>query len=230
MQPGKKQHIICAGRHQRAIRLQDTRPMCRVRYYMKRLLTILIVAVVAAGCTPSHSVAVAPIREMTLEEANFESLFLASETVLRDHGFEIDRRDRRRGEVTTKPMLARQPLEFWRDDTDEFYQMAENAMHKTFLIAQVEIARLHPESIEFGATVKVIRVRSSSREQAFEPTIYGRGDLSRIGTEAPTAYDGNPNFAKMGEDEDLATKMEAEISLDAIHQHARLARHPDVGH
>ena len=197
---------------------------------MKRLYAILILAALAAGCTPTQSVPVAPVRELTVEEANFEALFLASEAVLRKHGFEIDRRDRRRGEMTTRPMLARQPLEFWRDDTGSSYQMAENAMHKTFLVAQIKIDRLHPESESFSTAVKVIRVRSSDSEKSFEPVIYVRGSLTRVGTQSPTAYDGSPNFAKIGEDEGFAMEIQAEISQESIRQHARLAQHPDIGH
>ena len=191
---------------------------------------LMLMMLVSMGCTASYSVPVAPVREMTLEERNFEAVFLASETVLRECGFEMDRRDRRRGEITTRPMLARQALEFWRDDSGTFYEMVENSMQKIFLVAEVEIDRPMPESPDFTASVTVYRLRSSSREQGFESTIYGRGGLSWRSPDRPGVRDNRQNYVDMGEDPAFAMKLQAEIAHNALAQQGRLLQHPDIGH
>jgi hypothetical protein len=198
---------------------------------MKTSISILMLMLLAsAGCTPSYSTPVAPLREMTLEERNFEAVFLASETVLRECGFELDRRDRRRGEVTTRPMLARQALEFWRDDSRSFYEMVENSTQKIFLVAQVQIERPRPESPDFIASVTVYRLRSSGKEQGFEPVIYGRGGLAWSAPSRPAIQDSHPNYVDMGEDPNFAMKLQAEIAHNALTQQGRLLQHPDIGH
>jgi hypothetical protein len=192
------------------------------------ILTVLLL--LGIGCAPTHSVPIAPVRDMSVEERNFEAMFLASETVLRDCGFELDRRDRRRGEITTRPMLARQAMEFWRDDSGSFYEMVENSLQKIFLVAQVEITRPDPESSNFYASVKVYRMRSSSREQSFEPIIYGKGGLTWQTPSQPGVRDSRANYVDMGEDPGFARKLEAEIAHNAMTQQGRLLQHPDIGH
>jgi len=178
---------------------------------------MLALGVVLAGCA-TYTTPVAPPRQLTKAEKNFEALFMASQYVLRRHGFEIDRRDRRRGEITTKPMVSRNLGEFWRDDAAHSYDLVEGALHKIFIVATVRIERLTSESDDFFPTVIVQRLRSSDEEKEMnaarvvKSTIPGRPDRYETPYPGPTvSTSGRPDFVNLGRDANLEDRLANEI-------------------
>ena len=57
-----------------------------------------------------------------------DDILTRSAQVLREHGFKIDRLDRRDGVVTTFPQTSQQFFEFWRKDVDTAYDWIEASM------------------------------------------------------------------------------------------------------
>jgi hypothetical protein len=130
--------------------------------------------------------------------------------VLRDEGFEIDRRDRRRGEVTSRPMVAGQNAEIWRRDSTDMYHRTENMLHKVFLVAVVNIT---PVGEDGGYTVDVAveRLRSSTPEHDFTRSGYRSGAMTRGGASDIGASGGRPNFDSLGTDESYSHLLSAKI-------------------
>jgi len=63
-----------------------------------------------------------------VNDADFERLWRAAEKVSRHYLFEIDRRDRRAGVLTTKPTISAQPFEPWRRELQSGQAAAESAL------------------------------------------------------------------------------------------------------
>lgn len=167
---------------------------------------------------------VAPPRELSAEQINFEALFLASQDVLIDYGFEIDRRDRRRGEVTGKPMVARHGLEFWRRDATTNSDMAEGMLQKIYIVPTVKIDRTPRSASQFQATVIVQRLRSSRPEETphkarFVSTSPGGGAAG-----GPRVSGGSANFVHLSRDENLELQLEASILSASMLRRAQLAQ------
>ncbi len=165
----------------------------------KRLVILAVLAL--TGCATYTTPEALPPRELTDDQRAFEAVFLSAQAVLRDEGFEIDRWDRRRGEVTTRPMIAGQNGEFWRDDSDDLYHRAENTLHKVFLVAVVDITP-HGSEGDYSATVTVERLRSSTPEEDYTQSGYSSSTMTSTG--APyvgLSREGIPNFDSLGMDE-----------------------------
>ncbi len=107
---------------------------------MKNYCLIFTVAVVSlAGGCGSYTRAIAPEPELTQEQANFEAIWLATQNVLSDHYFQIDRRDRRAGLVSTYPMTGQYVTEFWRSDSVTAGDLAESMLQTIRRQASVRI-------------------------------------------------------------------------------------------
>jgi hypothetical protein len=178
---------------------------------MRYLITILM-AFSLVGCATYTTPEALPPRELTAEQRNFEAVFLSAQAVLRDEGFDIDRRDRRRGEVATHPMVAGQNAELWRRDSTDLYHRTENMLHKVFLVAVVTITPVGTSG-EYSATVDVERLRSSTPEHDFSRSGYASGVLTPGGASHVGATEGRPNFDSLGTDESYSRQLEARIML-----------------
>lgn len=182
----------------------------------------LAVCLSLAGC-PSYTTPIAPPSMLTDEQQNFEDVFLASQDVLIDYGFDIDRRDRRRGEVTADPMLAMHLFELWRRDAKTGFDYAEGALQKIFIVPRVRIERMSPGSKEFIGTVTVERLRSSTPEKVPHSSWFIERGAPSVGGTGPRVTGGVPNFVSLGQDEALATRIAADIAAAATARRARTA-------
>jgi len=189
--------------------------------------TCLVIAALAAcslpaGCA-SHTAPLAPPRQLTTEQRNFEAVFLASQDVLIEYGFEIDRRDRRRAEVTARPMVASHLLELWRRDSTSSYDVIENAMQKIYIVVTVKVERMAPSSNQFMPEVVAQRVRSSTPERV--PHKARMIATSPGGGEEELRVEGGvPNFVPLGRDRGLEIRLAANISAASILRRARMSQ------
>lgn len=184
-------------------------------------IALLVSCLLLAGC-PTYTRPAAPPRQLTQEQKNFEAAFLASQDVLIDYGFEIDRRDRRRGEVTTKPMLARHLFELWRRDATTGFDIAEGALHKIYIVASVKIERMSASSDQFIAVVSAERLRSSTPEEQFDSVRFIQRAPPRGSAAGPTVSGSGANFVNLGRDENLEMQIANEISSAAVSRLARM--------
>ena len=109
---------------------------------MKRVCGILIVSMLSAvpgGCLNYTEPVAVPAAPLTPAERDFDAVWQGSLEVLRAYRFEIDRRDRRAGVITTEPMLARHGLEFWRPDAVNLFDLLEGTLQTVMRRAEVRI-------------------------------------------------------------------------------------------
>ena len=112
----------------------------------------------AGGCAnyahPPAGVALAPPAE-----PRFDALWRASIDVLREYRFRIDRRDRRAGVITTRPMLARHWFEFWRRDAVTVRDFLEGSLQTVYRRATVRIQPKKDDPQQYAPRVSVVVVR-----------------------------------------------------------------------
>lgn len=154
---------------------------------MRNVLTTWAAAALLAGCA-TYTVPMVSVGPMTDAERNFEAVWRAARTVLREHYFQIDRQDRRAGILATAPLLARQPLEFWRRDASTKYDLLEGALHNIYRVARVSI-RPAAGAESFRPEVRVRLYRSNRRSPYGEvhrgPTGLGRSSRRQEDPFAP---------------------------------------------
>ena len=71
--------------------------------------------------------------------AEYDAVFEAAVETLRDMRFEVDRKDRRFGVVTTEPMMAASVAEPWYQDNTTAWQAFEATLHKQRRRVRVEL-------------------------------------------------------------------------------------------
>jgi hypothetical protein len=165
------------------------------------VIAALAACLLAAGCV-THTAPLAPPRQLTTEQRNFEAVFL---------------------EVTARPMVASHLLELWRRDSTSTYDVIENAMQKIYIVVTVKVERMAPSSNQFVPEVMAQRVRSSTPELAphkarMIATSPGGGE-EELGVEG-----GIPNFVPLGRDKGLEIRLAANISAASILRRARMSQ------
>lgn len=135
-------------------------------------------AVLSAGCA-NYTTPIVPAGPTTPAERSFETLWGGAQKVLREHYFELDRHDRRTGTITTTPLLARQPLEFWRRDAATAYDVVEGALHSIYRVALVSIRQAGTDAYTVDVRVNVYRSNRRSRRLDLRRRTLRRWHLGR---------------------------------------------------
>ncbi|MCK4602216.1 MAG: hypothetical protein KAU28_07105 [Phycisphaerae bacterium] len=105
-----------------------------------RVFTTLSLAVVALSACSCRNYSTPVVRrEPTPAERNFEALWQASQEVLGEYYFTLDRLDRRAGVITTEPITGKHFFEFWRHDAAGNFDLAEGTIQTIYRIAKVTI-------------------------------------------------------------------------------------------
>lgn len=133
---------------------------------MRILLAGLIAAnllTAASGCA-NFTTPIAPVKQMTVGERNFEAVWGATRRVLRKYYFELDREDRRAGIIVTEPMVGKHAGEFWRKDAATARDLAEGTIQTIYRQAKVTIRPTAADGDKFHATVEVRTYRSNRQD------------------------------------------------------------------
>jgi len=154
--------------------------------------------------------------------ADFQTLWNASEDVIRDDLMEIDRVDYRLGLLSSEPKVSPQFFELWRRDIGTNYDVAKSSLATIRRTAQFEFSRDENSGI---VTVwpKVLVERQSQPERritsvvqyraALSPNPSERGSRERdAGLDVPT----KPYWYAIGRDNELERKL-----AEAIEQKVR---------
>ncbi len=185
---------------------------------ISRFLTFFTLAALltACGCA-THTAPVGPPKSTDTAQRNFEAVWDASLSTLREYNFEIDRRNRREGLIVTRPLTGRYFAEFWRPDAATPMDVTEGTIQTIYRVAKVTVRPASPDDSEhFTANVEVTTYRSNlpqpqvtSTSQAYDLFIRP-GDVSRrrtmLGQEQET------RMVKLGRDEALEREIAAEIA------------------
>lgn len=179
------------------------------------IIAISVASILLAGChEPAPPTEPTSARVQALDEAEFDRLWEAVLTVLRDHNFTPFRRDRRAGVIETLPTTAQSWFEFWRKDTVGTYETAEANLHTIRKYVIVRLTKAEPAG-NYGIEVEVQAERLEQPERQITSSSAAIRSFSR---EVPTyegKMPGDPVWAPLGRD----AKME-ELLLGRI-----LARH-----
>lgn len=128
---------------------------------MKRLVLCVLSGLFLAGCIgdrPANPAATQPATEISpattqpyywlgqpgaaaASDGDFYRLWDACEAVARQYLFKIDRREFRRGLLTTEPMVSKQMFELWRRDSGTAADVTENTLVTVRRTAYFQIDR-----------------------------------------------------------------------------------------
>ncbi len=139
---------------------------------MKTLGAIVIAAVAAAtavGCM-KYTKPVVSEPEMTEAQKNFQVLWLATQDVLREYNFTIDRHDRRAGVITTKPLTGMQFFEPWRKDAVTREAMLDSSLKTLHRTVTVQIRPTDPQARQYEPVVEVTVSKPNPPPQAIHST------------------------------------------------------------
>ncbi len=143
-------------------------------------------AVMPAGCA-NYTTPVRPPPDMTPDQRNFQAVWLASQEILRDYYFTLDRLDRRAGVITTLPMTGKQWFEWWRHDCITTLDIRESSLQKVYRTVKVSIRPVSSNAAVYSAKVEVSVYRSelprpeiNSVNEAFNLFVLPTGDERRF--------------------------------------------------
>ena len=191
-------------------------------------LALTALASATCGCANYTKPQVAPPPQ-TQAQKNFDVLWQASQDVLREYYFTLDRQDRRAGVITTQPLVGEHWFEFWRHDAATRVDLAEGSLQTIYRSAKITLRPTSPDASAFVATVEVTVQRSdmgqpqiTSTSEAYNLFTLGGGDYTFVDDFNDTQV-GQPNAAKveLGRDNALERKLATDIRRKAERQLAR---------
>ena len=108
----------------------------------------------------------------TVESADFEALWRASEESARHFGFTPDRLDFRGGVITTQPLTSKQFWELWRNDVATIEDVANSSLATYRRTLRFDIDRTPAGG--YVATPRVVIERYARSEQPISASVYLR--------------------------------------------------------
>lgn len=201
-------------------------------------------AVLPFGCA-KHTTPLAPPREMTAAERNFEAVWQGSRDVLRKYYFSLDRQDRRAGIITTEPMVGKHWCEFWRHDSVSRTDVAESTIQSIYRVVEVRIEPAAGAAGTYAPNVTVHAYRAerevpqiTSTSEAYDLFLMPGGHdrsadaflLEQGRPQAPAEAGGEEAaglpawlvpLGDYGRDRNLEQQLTAEIKAAAVQLHAR---------
>ena len=126
---------------------------------------LLLVSLAILGCQSTQSCNQAEPLPQSLVIASDQMDIAWDETleVLSEHYFTPDRQDRREGVIVTFPSLSKQWFEFWRDDAQGCYNVAESSINSIRRIATITFAA-EGKNVVISAKVAVQRKNQPQRQ------------------------------------------------------------------
>jgi len=159
-------------------------------------------------------------------EDNFQAVWQASLDVLEKYNFRIDRKDRRAGVITTRPMLARHWFEFWRRDAVTTYDLAEGTLQTVTRRATVRIEPLDEFKGVYQpvVVVEVARPDRGGMEIIAASEAYDRF-LDSYDT-LDTDYERHKRLKKLKKSIDYTRQAEGDRAADEFAEDARYQQAP----
>ena len=151
--------------------------------------TAVLGLVFCAGCAaPARTGAPLAHTFATTDKGQCEWLWEASQSVLRENRFVLDRVDRRAGVISTHPETSQQFFEFWRHDVDVPYDSWEATLRTVRRSVRIDVE----SDVEAGTsklTIAVRRERFATPERQFNNSIAA---FRAFGDELPEVQTGRP--------------------------------------
>ncbi len=109
---------------------------------MRRLAPLLLILLLLTACKSVRPVASNPLE---IDNSEYQSIFEATQLVLREQGFALDRRSYRLGVVDTLPLGSPTTFEPWKPLNTTLYQTAEATVNYQRRVVTVTIEPVQPE-------------------------------------------------------------------------------------
>ena len=124
----------------------------------------------------------------TTDKGQCEWLWEASQSVLRENRFVLDRVDRRSGVISTHPETSQQFFEFWRHDVEVPYDSWEATLRTVRRSVRIDVD-FDVEASASELTIAVRRERFATPERQFNNSIAA---FRAFGNDLPGAQTGRP--------------------------------------
>jgi len=125
-------------------------------YFAGSLLLVAALLSVPPGCAHPISAEGRTTTDVSADELDY--LWDATLSVLRKHSFQLDRRDRALGVITTLPETSKNFGEFWRQDVADDYSLLESTLHTTQRKVIVRFIRDEADAWHVEVQVDVYRL------------------------------------------------------------------------
>jgi hypothetical protein len=170
-------------------------------------LGMMIAVIVLAGCaTEPARVDTGQLIEI---KGDMDEVWRVCQEELKSRGFELDRVDRRQGEIETFPMTSGQWFEFWRHDVTGDYAREESDLQSVQRKVKMKVSPLKDQKYQLLCEVSVerreadpqeVRTMGGTHTRDLFPVFEGRipGVASGKTKESP-----GPQWTPLGDDPDL---------------------------
>jgi len=118
---------------------------------------------VGSGCQHPREPIQPSSRTLVINKSQIDIVWDETLDVLREHYFVPDRQDRRAGLIVSYPTVSKQWFEFWRDDAQGCYQVAESSLHNIRRSVEVKFVPAK-DRYEIRMTVYIQRKSQPQRQ------------------------------------------------------------------
>lgn len=163
---------------------------------------------------------------LAVPAGDFAAIWELSRQALYNYGFQLDRRDRRGGVISTYPALAAHAGEYWYDNARGSYNLAESTLHRIYKTATLTITTTAER--DYNVAVRVDSRRLSIEKPALTTAGDVRGSIARRRTVyTAERYAGGeveaPVFIDLGRDTLLEDAILRQISDGLTKQRGEIA-------
>ncbi len=115
------------------------------------------------GCQQPHAPSQPAAQTLLINKGDIDLAWDETLDVLREHYFVPDRQDRRAGLIVSYPDTSKQWFEFWRDDAQGSFEVAESSLHNIRRTVEVRFVPVK-DKYEIKVCVLVHRESAPSRQ------------------------------------------------------------------
>ncbi|NLH15545.1 MAG: hypothetical protein GX455_03090 [Phycisphaerae bacterium] len=172
-----------------------------------QMIAILFSGLLAAGCSdPSKLV---PSQPVSLRNARMQQAMEASQEVLRDMGFAIEKFDVEKGLVKTRPLSGSQFFEVWRSDNVGGYNFAEANLHSLRRTVFVNIYSEGPQLMaRCDAQVQRLFMPQKQIASASQAAgLYTQGNINQQRLQTQSEQEETMTWMDLGADSALETEI-----------------------
>jgi hypothetical protein len=165
---------------------------------------VVVLVALLVGCNRPHPPVEPPVEVLVIDKDRIDDVWDETLDVLREHYFIPDRQDRRAGLIVSYPTLSKQWFEFWRDDAQGCYEVAESSLQSIRRTVEV---RFVPVKNGYEVRFNVIVQRKNQPERQItsaSATIMAFRDKSPLTTGDRVTRGTGVIWVTVGEDTKLA--------------------------
>lgn len=182
-----------------------------MRTYLNATVTTLLITVVfIAGCQQPAQIEDKPV---CFAQSQKQKAFEASEKVLKNMNFTIEKLDLENCYISTRPLSGGELLEFWRSDNASITDAMHSSLHSIRRSVQLQFTE-KAETVCIDCTVSVERLSMPSTEIATYsemPSMFSKGSASRQQLRLKKDMERQMTWIPLDDDDNLAALIKQKI-------------------